>query len=207
MDMNNDPRFLQDSVVSKRLAAFQTICVVAILMVNLSVKQMFKLKKEIDLHTFDGVVQYIGFVLMTMVFVLDIAAVAILIQQLFMTYRLLTVGPTGFEIAKSFYMNRNIVAMRHGAAKVFFYSLPIFLASSSAMVYAHFAQSGQPMLAIPVCSLLLICSIVLWWINQKHASIFKERYNYAKAHEEPLLSHIEDMSKRTRQVWPMNLDV
>merc|ERR1719382_476991 len=89
-------------------------------MVNLSVKQMFTLEKEIKIDTMKGVIQYTGFCLMCVVFVLNLTTVIVLIQQLFMTYRLLTAGPTGFEIAKSYYLNPNIVTMRHMAVKGFF---------------------------------------------------------------------------------------
>merc|ERR1719277_435161 len=113
MDVTNDPRFFSNNVIAKRLGAFQTICVVSVLMVNLSVKQMFALEKKIDITTAAGVVQYTGFCLMCIVFLLNLTTVIVLIQQLFMTYRLLTVGPTGFEVAKSYYLNPNIVTMRH----------------------------------------------------------------------------------------------
>merc|ERR1719229_1940190 len=118
-------------------------------MVNLSVKQMFTLQKDIKIDTADGVVQYTGFCLMCIVFLLDLTTVIVLIQQLFMTFRLLTVGPTGFEIAKSYYLNPNIVTMRHAAVKGFFLSLPLLVLSSSCMVWVSFAESNKRPLAIP----------------------------------------------------------
>mmetsp|Transcript_91635 Transcript_91635/g.231193 ORF Transcript_91635/g.231193 Transcript_91635/m.231193 type:complete len:227 (-) Transcript_91635:71-751(-) len=198
MDVNNDPRFFSNNVISKRLAAFQTICVVSVLMVNLSVKQMFLLEKSIDITTATGVVQYTGFCMMCVVFLLNLTTVIVLIQQLFMTYRLLTVGPTGFEVAKSYYLNPNVVSMRHGAVKGFFFSLPLFIASSGCMVWTTFKTSGTQKLAIPVVIVLFLMALLLWFINAKHSSIFKERYNLAKLHEEPLLTHVESVSHRSR---------
>lgn len=209
MDVSNDPRFFTESVIAKRLVAFQTIVVVAVLMVNLSVKQMFTLKKSIDISTAHGVVQYSGFVLMTTVFLLNLTTVIVLIQQLFQTYRLLTVGPTGFEIAKSYYLNPNIVTMRHMAVKGFFFSLPAFVASSSCMVFVSFSATHEEKLSIAVVAMLLIASMLLVFVNMKHTTIFKHTYALARSHQEPLLSHVETVSQSNRSMggWFMGLDV
>jgi len=207
MDVNNDPRFFSNNVIAKRLSAFQTIVVVAVLMVNLSVKQMFTLEKNIDLSTVNGALQYTGFCLMTLVFLSNLTTVIVLIQQLFMTYRLLTVGPTGFEIAKSYYLNPNIVAMRHIAVKVFFFSLPLFVASSACMVYTSFASQNAAHLAMPIVVALFLASVLLWYVNATHSTIFKERYNLAKSHEQPLIQNLETMTQRSYGGWFSNIDV
>lgn len=197
MDVTNDPRFFTESVIAKRLAAFQSVTVCATLMVTLSVKQMFMLEKNIDVQTVRGVVQYTGFCLMVIVFLMNLTAVVVLIQQLFMTYRLLTAGPTGFEIAKSYYLNANIVTFRHAAVKGFFFSLPLFVASSGCMVWESFDSSGTSELAVPVVIFLGIMACLLCTMNGKHQSIFKAKYNMAKVHDEPLLNHLEQTSQRT----------
>merc|ERR1719436_434110 len=110
---------------------------------------MFHLQKNIDVYTVTGVVQYIGFLTMSMTFLMNLATVVVLIQQLFMTFRLLTVGPTGFEAAKSYYLNPNVVTMRHMAVKCFFFSLPLFVASTSCMIWVAFSKSRRQELAIP----------------------------------------------------------
>merc|ERR1719433_2094069 len=123
-------------------------------MVNLSVKQMFLLEKDIHLNIV-GVVQYTGFTIMTITFLLDLFAVVVVVQQLFMTYRLLTAGPSGFEIAKSYYLNPNIVSMRHLAVKSFLYSVPLFIASTGCMVFVFFEKYSHFLLALPVCLFLV----------------------------------------------------
>mmetsp|Transcript_2209 Transcript_2209/g.4941 ORF Transcript_2209/g.4941 Transcript_2209/m.4941 type:complete len:221 (-) Transcript_2209:155-817(-) len=197
MEVTNDPRFMSDNVIAKRLVAFQTVSVVAVLMVNLSVKQMFLLEKNVHLNVV-GVVQYTGFTIMTIVFLMDLFAVIVVVQQLFMTYRLLTAGPSGFEIAKSYYLNPNIVTMRHMAVKGFLCSLPLFVASTGCMVFVVFTKAGNPVLAIPTFALLAIASAALCFVNMKHSSIFKERYMLAKAHEQPLLSHVDAIASRSQ---------
>lgn len=195
MDLTNDPRFFSNNVITKRLVAFQTISVVSVLMVNLSIKQMFVLeKKDMNVHTVNGVIRYTGFALMTVVFLLDLFTVIVIISQLFMTYRLLTAGPTGFEIAKSYYLNPNIVTMRHMAVKGFLWSLPVFVASTGCMVLSSFSSPLEEGMAWPLVILILLCSLSLAWVINKHQSIFKERYAVARMHERPLLSAVHPSS-------------
>lgn len=198
MEVANDPRFMANSVIAKRLAAFQTISVVAVLMVNLSVKQMFSLQKDVNLGEATGIVQYVGFLIMSVVFLMDLFTVIVIVQQLFMTYRLLTAGPTGFEAAKAFYLESNIVSLRHLAVKGFLCSLPLFVASTSCMIYVVFAKEGNPLLAIPSFLLLAIGSMALLYVNCTHAGIFKDRYCLAKSSEQPLLSPADAVASRNR---------
>jgi len=196
MEVTNDPRFMANSVIAKRLAAFQTVSVVAVLMVNLSVKQMFTLEKNIHLNTVRGCVQYLGYTIMSCVFLMNLFTVIVVVQQLFMTYRLLTAGPTGFEVAKSFYLESNIVSLRHSAVKAFLFSLPLFVASTCCMIFVAFDTAGTLMLAIPSFLLLGVGAAALMFVNMKHSNIFKERYALAKAHEQPLLSHVNAVTSR-----------
>lgn len=198
MEVLNDPRIIAPNVVMKRLAAFHSIAVVAVLMVNLSVKQMFTLEKNIDLTKATAIVQYVGLILMSMIVLMNLTTVVVLIQQMFMTYRLMTSGATGFEVAKVFYLNPNITTMRHVTVKAFFFSLPLFVASTSCMVWVSFAHGGSYRLAIPIVVLLGIASVVLWCVNLKHHTIFTERYALAKQHEMPLLSHVESVAHSQR---------
>jgi len=200
MDATNDPRFVSDNVIAKRLAAFQTISVVSVLMVNLSVKQLFLLQKSIDVTTTKGVIQYSGFLVMIAVFLMNLTTVVVVIQQLFMTYRLLTAGPTGFELAKAYYLNPNVVTMRHAAVKAFFFSLPLFVVSTSCMVWVTFSDSDNPRLAFPVVIFLFFAAGVLFFIHSKHQAVFRKCYHMAKAHEQPLLTAVgalETNSHRT----------
>eukprot|EP00405_Crypthecodinium_cohnii_P013734 CAMPEP_0206458196 /NCGR_PEP_ID=MMETSP0324_2-20121206/23422_1 /ASSEMBLY_ACC=CAM_ASM_000836 /TAXON_ID=2866 /ORGANISM="Crypthecodinium cohnii, Strain Seligo" /LENGTH=242 /DNA_ID=CAMNT_0053929481 /DNA_START=81 /DNA_END=809 /DNA_ORIENTATION=- len=207
MDVINDPRFMANSVIAKRLAAFQTICVVAVLMVNLSVQQMFALEKaDIKLATVQGAITYTGFILMSLVFLMNLGVCIVLIQQLFMTYRLLTAGATGFEVAKSYYLHPDIVSMRHVSVKGFFFSLPLFLAASTCMVFKSFDDDGKTALAIPVIAFFALAALVLWYLNHRNNKIFKDRYNACKSHEEPLLTQLETFSETKKTGWWSNLD-
>merc|ERR1712032_1589614 len=138
--------------------------------------------------------QYLGFVFMCIVFIMDLLTVVVILSQLFQTLRLLTTGATGFEISKSYYLNPNIVAMRHVAARGFFCSLPVFVASTGCMVYVAYGPDNIAY-SMPVIIFLFIMACILSLVNYKHQAIFLERYTLGKVHEEPLMSHLETIAR------------
>eukprot|EP00425_Heterocapsa_triquetra_P034834 CAMPEP_0195125870 /NCGR_PEP_ID=MMETSP0448-20130528/133826_1 /TAXON_ID=66468 /ORGANISM="Heterocapsa triquestra, Strain CCMP 448" /LENGTH=147 /DNA_ID=CAMNT_0040163535 /DNA_START=21 /DNA_END=464 /DNA_ORIENTATION=+ len=147
---------------------------------------------------------------MTLIFIMNLFTVVVLLQQMFMTYRLLTTGPTGFEVAKSYYLNPNITTLRHTAIKMFFIALPLFVAGQSCMVIVNFSKSGSETnmaLAWPIVVFLILYSLLLCWINNKQQAIFKDRYAMAKHHDQPLLNHLESMSSRNGSSSPAMVDV
>merc|ERR1719263_1547661 len=73
MDMSNDPRFFQGSVLNKRLAAFSSLSVVSGLMVGTSTA-VISMKKDMDLRTFDGQLHFMSFGIMTLVLFANVIA-------------------------------------------------------------------------------------------------------------------------------------
>merc|ERR1719498_1988752 len=133
MHVTNDPRFFQDSVLNKRLAAFSGLSVVSGLMVG-TCSDVISMKKDINLSTLEGNLQLVSFSIMTFVLFANIIATYVGVAQIYHTYRLETAGPTGFEMATSYYLNPNIVAWRHLAIKCLLLSLPLFLVSTGIQV-------------------------------------------------------------------------
>merc|ERR1719188_2319846 len=125
-----------------------------------------------NLSTFEGNLQLLSFTIMTFVLFANIIATYVGVAQIYHTYRLETAGPTGFEMAASYYLNPNIVAWRHIAVKSMLYSLPLFLVSSGMRIEVHFervaAEPTPPSLpearAIGLFFMVLyvIIAIVLW---------------------------------------------
>jgi len=205
MDMSNDPRFFTTNVIGKRLTAFKVISVVSTLVLNLAAGQMFMLAQNLNIRALHGVVALMGFMIMASVFLMNLFTVVVLVQQLFLTYRLLTAGPLGFEVAKSYYLNPNIVSMRHTAVKFFYSSLPLFVASSCFMVFQQFDVSGSWPLAVPICVLLAFASVVFYLVNRIHSQVFKESYMLSKAHEQPLMSHIQAVTARSSSLFGLDV--
>eukprot|EP00747_Dinoflagellata_sp_TGD_P111313 gnl/TRDRNA2_/TRDRNA2_171199_c0_seq11.p1 gnl/TRDRNA2_/TRDRNA2_171199_c0~~gnl/TRDRNA2_/TRDRNA2_171199_c0_seq11.p1 ORF type:complete len:252 (-),score=49.11 gnl/TRDRNA2_/TRDRNA2_171199_c0_seq11:71-826(-) len=212
MDLNNDPRFFSSNVLDKRLKAFAGLSLVSGLMVGNSIGQCFHMKKDMDLTQWPGIVSMVAFIFMNSVLFMDVTAVVVLVHQLFYTYRLMTAGPTGFEIAATFYLNGNIIMFRHLAIKCLLLSLPIFLTASGMNLLVAFHKDSLPkkeakmnhnldmmthnIMGGVVCGLFTLAALVVLCIRWTHLAIFRERYELVKEKEKPLLTHVQSMSAR-----------
>merc|ERR1719379_955096 len=139
MHMSNDPRFFQGSVLNKRLSAFGGLSVVSGLMVG-TCSDVLSMKKDMNLSTLEGNLQLLSFTIMTFVLFANIIAIYVGVAQIYHTYRLETAGPTGFEMATSYYLNPNIVSWRHIAVKCMLNSLPLFLISTGVRIEINFER-------------------------------------------------------------------
>merc|ERR1719217_2060336 len=101
------------------------------------------MKKDIDLWTLDGQLQSISFGIMTLVLFANVIATYIGVAQVYHSYRLETAGPTGFEMATSYYLNPNIVSWRHIAIKGMLHSLPLFLISTGLRIQVNFDRAAE----------------------------------------------------------------
>merc|ERR1719215_1114002 len=88
------------------------------------------LPMNMDFTKVDGWVDLAGFTSMSAVLFLNTFALYVMVHQLFYTYRLMTSGPTGFEIAASFYLNPSLTQYRHLAIHSLMRSLPLFVLGS-----------------------------------------------------------------------------
>lgn len=164
MDLVNDPRFFQGSVIEKRLAAFGGLSVIGSFLLTSSMTQLYALKKDMIFSaSLDGIfacVQLAGFVVMTCVAYSLAVGTFVQVHQIFFTYRLLTAGPTGFEQASMFYLNRTIVMWRHFAMKMMMNGMIFYMVGSGAILCTKFykdaeaknksADLGQLSLVVPV---------------------------------------------------------
>merc|ERR1719484_202957 len=103
---------------------------------------VISMKKDMGLFTMDGQLEMFSFIIMTFVLMANIVATYVGVAQVYHAYRLETAGPTGFEMASSYYLNPNIVSWRHLAIKCMLYSLPLFLISSGLRIEVHFERSA-----------------------------------------------------------------
>eukprot|EP00913_Durusdinium_trenchii_P035899 g33591.t1 len=103
--------------------------------------------------------------------------------QTYHTYRLETAGPTGFEIASSYYLNRNIVAWRHFSVFCLLNGMTFYLIS-----YGVRALAADDMVE-PYCAYVMAWNVglfysvggfLMWYIHQKHQAVFRTNYELAK---------------------------
>jgi len=220
MEISNDPRFFTPNVLDKRFAAFSALSICSTLFTGTALTQCFSMKKDWDVSTVSGVMQLIGFLLTNVVLFSNVFAAFTSVAQTYLTYRLMTAGPTGFEIASSFYLNPNIAFWRHMAVKQMLASLPLFVLASAFRLFtsiekgtslpttpapaaghaeAHILSGrvyGVSILAVVTFAGWASMSCLLFHVRRRHLAIFKERYSIAKDMELPLMSQVRMLSER-----------
>jgi hypothetical protein len=217
MEMSNDPRFFQHSVLNKRLAAFSSLSVVSGLMVGTSTA-VISMKKDMDLWTLDGQLQFASFGIMTWVLFANVVATYVGVAQVYHAYRLETAGPTGFEMASSYYLNPNIVSWRHLAIKCMLYSLPLFLVSTGMRIAVNFDRAAEDkalhptfwtarLIGLIYMTVYILMAAVVWYLHEKHTAIFRERYSVAREREMPYLKHVQALMTSHSQRAQRPLDV
>lgn len=234
MTLVNDPRFFQGNVIDKRLQAFAGLGVISGLLVATSIDQIFNMKKDMILTTGDGFFQFVGFFLMTSVLFCNTLATYVTVAQSYHTYRLISAGPNGFEMATSYYLNKNMVFWRHLAIKCMLSSLPLFLMSSGIRMLVKFDKDemrqptwvsigghepsplpppkpqigGYSLLGCGVCLTYITAGCILSYIDKKHRNVFRERYALVMERERPLLTHFQsEATRHLRTDRSLQLDV
>merc|ERR1712099_3759 len=131
-----------------------------------------------------GNLQLLSFSIMTFVLFANILATYVGVAQIYHTYRLETAGPTGFEMATSYYLNPNIVSWRHLAVKCMLNSLPAFLISTGLRVQVNFeraaikTESAAPSTARLFGFIFMITyclvGVMVGYIHIRHTKIFRK---------------------------------
>jgi len=213
MDMNNDPRFFQGSVLNKRLAAFSSLSVVSGLMIG-TCSEVISMKKDYDIATFEGQIQLVSFSIMSLVLFANVIATYVGVAQVYHAYRLETAGPTGFEMATSYYLNPNIVSWRHIAIKAMLYSLPLFLVSTGMRIEMNYDRAGEKpvppkwatarVTGLTVLAIYVAMGLAVWYIHNKHMAVFRERYALARGREVQYLRQVHDKMNSTMSSTRLN---
>lgn len=215
MEISNDPRFFSGNVIEKRLKAFGGLSIVSGLMLGTSMSQCFSLPKDMDFSLtfpFMGYVQMVGFCLQMSCTFMCIISLYTVAHQFFYTYRLMTSGPTGFEAASMFYLNKTIVMWRHFAIKCLFNGLWMFIFASGTQILVKFykdAVNSHPdykdpeldmdvhlALATFVLACFLGCAMFLCQLRLHHTAAFAHYYDTCQGHAQPITQTNRDMQTR-----------
>ena len=209
MDLQNDPRFFQINVLDKRLSAVQSLAVVSSLMTTAS-SHVINMKKELNFSNLEGCLRSVSFFILCFVLFLNLIAVYVGVAQTYHTYRLETAGPTGFEIAASYYLNPNIVAYRHLAVKCLLNGLALFLFSTGIRVAVSFEmetdqkvprmqETTAHILGVIVLAVFTCAALTLSYIHLKHQAVFRANYEAAKHGEKPFMATVHGLFDSTRR--------
>lgn len=194
MDMTNDPRFFTDNVLNKRLMAFSGLSVVSGLLVQNAMDQLFDMNKNMIAYekgriNIDGALQLASFCILVWILFSVMLATYIGVAQPYYTYRLMTAGPTGFDAAAAFYLNKNVVAWRHLCIKTLLASLPLYMVQMGFRLNVKFDRSTraaedppkdtpfvEELLGWIFCGVFMLFAIVMCYAVRLHARVFRERY-------------------------------
>lgn len=196
MEIKNDPRFFQDNVLNYRLAAFSGVSVVSALMIGNCMGEMWSMDKNMQILTnqgkqfhLNGVLQLIAFCMLLLIFFANMLSTYVGVAQPYHTIRLMTAGPTGFETAASYYLNRNIVAWRHMSIRYMLLSLPLYISQMGIRLIVKFDRTTEQAPQLPSTTpmtahvqgiifsvAMIILAAVLYDINLKHFAVFRDRY-------------------------------
>mmetsp|Transcript_121267 Transcript_121267/g.223106 ORF Transcript_121267/g.223106 Transcript_121267/m.223106 type:complete len:238 (+) Transcript_121267:112-825(+) len=199
MEVSNDPRFFTDNVLNYRLAAFGGIGVISALFVGNSMDQVWGMNKNMqiftdDYKTFrpDGLVQLICFCMLIIILAMNMLATYVGVVQPYHTIRLMTSGPTGFEAAASYYLNKNITSYRHLAIKASMNSMWMYTLQMALRIYVKFTRETQETVMVDVerhsqpfeseiegwVFNVVLCGLglMILFLHCKHSSVFAERY-------------------------------
>jgi len=218
MDVVNDPRFFNDNVLNYRLAAFSGLSFVSGLMVQNCMDQLFGMSKVMPIFnqakmvfSINGFAQLVAFVMLVYILFSNILAMYIGVAQPYHTLRLMTAGPTGFDAAVSYYLNRNIVSWRHLAIKSMLQSIPLYIFQMGLRLVVKFDRDTEKTVALaPVtpmhsriqgivfCAIMQFLALVLLWVHAKHFNIFRERYEVMTEMVKPVQNFVhQQMMPRT----------
>merc|ERR1719498_1997695 len=96
-----------------------------------------------------GVLQLVSFLVLLFILFSNTLATYIGVAQPYHTIRLMTAGPTGFDAAASYYLNRNIVSQRHVAIKLMLTSLPLYIFQMALRLVVKFDRDTEKSLDAP----------------------------------------------------------
>jgi len=152
MQLVNDPRFMATNIIDKRLGAFDKMGVVSGLLTGTALEACFRLTKDLNFgicvpaeaHTVvESVVQLVAFVIMSSILFMSLYSTLVSVYQSYYTYRLMTAGANGFELARTFYLDPAMVKNRHMAVKLLGWGLLLLMISSGGMLYTKFSKEGD----------------------------------------------------------------
>jgi len=199
--------------MGKRITAFASISIVSGIMAGASVDQCFDVPKDFRLFNSEtwykidvfGWMHLTGFALMCAVLVLNVFTTLVFAMQFYFTIRLMTVGATGFESARSFYLDERMTHWRHISAKALMLGMVMFLVAVGIMLFAKVcAENSDPFHTVGWLTLLLFCCFagLLYRISAQHENRFEQKYFEGHLSVSTRLSQIStDTLNSTRHWW------
>lgn len=152
MDLTNDPRFMAPNIIEKRLFAFNgPVSLISGLLTSTSLSNCFSLKKDLHFGVCEetpfavrlrSMVQFCAFFTMSSIVFMSLFSTLVCVYQAYFTYRLMTAGTNGFELARLFYLHPEMIYRRHRAVTLLGWGLVLLLVASGGMLYVKFGREN-----------------------------------------------------------------
>lgn len=221
MDLSNDPRYYADNVINYRITAFAGLSVVSGLMLQNAYDRAFDMKKHMGIFNraghvdIDYVCQFLGFMLLVFVIMVNMLSVYVGVVQPYHTIRLITAGQMGFEMSASYYLNKNICFWRHFAIRMMLLSMPAFALSTGFRLIVRFDRDNQqgeeissqfPPMEEHVegfffAALFLIMGLFLFYVHRVHFAVFNDRYQCMMTPPAIVTNMRTLMTPRVNSMW------
>jgi hypothetical protein len=203
IELDNDPRFFNDNVLDKRLAAFTALSIVSSIMVGAACDNFVpfeedSIKFDTDRHMFRSIVALVGFSMMCIVFVLNVIATMVFGVQFYYVYRLMTSGQLGFDSAKSFYLNPRMMKWRKVSVMGLTMGMPLFVMSVGCMLVVKMDQdqNHQRKIACGLLVVFVLFAAFVLHIARDHRDVFKEKRSIADTDVHETLLHLNRLNQR-----------
>jgi len=186
MELQNDPRFTSSNAIEKRLASFSGLSIVAAITAGLALEMyLHGITEGIQPISFAGAVEITGFLAMSSILFMSLTAAVVFIYQAYFTQRLMTAGPSGFDLASGFYLDTVAVRWRHFAVRCLVMAFPMLLFAMGCMLYARLSQNEAGTTVggvrihpggVVVLLLFTAAALALHSIASSHDNLFEQEY-------------------------------
>jgi hypothetical protein len=191
VDVTNDPRIMSDNVISHRLGGFSNVVIASMLLCTLAFSAILVDTPRDEMEEVSRAVTFISLAGMLVTMCLNLFCTVVVIQQMYVVNRISTSGSMGFEMAKSLYLNRTYVTLRHFAITAFFKSIPIFVMSTAALVWVTSEKNGGSTVSRAIlCVPMRIVTALMFYVHKKQKVIFQEKLMKMQTYEQPMLHHM-----------------
>lgn len=204
VDVTNDPRIMSDSVIAHRLSGFSSVVVASMLLTTLAFSAVLVLvpsEKE-DLHLCSekkdctrkiNLPKLLALIGMLLTVCLNLFCSVVIIQQMYLVNRIATSGAMGFEMAKSLYLSKTYVTVRHIGIACFDRSIPLFVGSTAMMVWEQIIadRTDAWVYAIIVCGVMALAMFLMFYVHYWQRIVFFNKLKAMQAYESPMRHHMD----------------
>jgi len=193
VDVNNDPRIMSDSVIAHRLNGFASVVVASMLLCSLAFSAILVLAPSDGARGF-SLLKLIALIGMLLTVCMNLFCTVVVIQQMYLINRIATSGAMGFEMAKSLYLSKTYVMIRHVGISMFYRSIPLFVLTLAILVWEEVCpETGgrAPISAIIICSGMGIVMFTMLYVHYIQRTVFHEKLMKMQAFEKPIRQHMD----------------